>query len=52
VSDRRSWEQLQFIARHFGVPIRGVDTRDWDDVERAVQSIIKSSRASGGAFKD
>ncbi|KAI9884545.1 MAG: RNA helicase required for poly(A+) mRNA export [Watsoniomyces obsoletus] len=45
VYDKKSWSQLQEIARYFGVPIQGVDTKDWDEVERAVQSIIKSSRA-------
>ncbi len=45
VYDKKSWSQLQEIAQYFGVPIQGVDTKDWDEVERAVQSIIKSSRA-------
>ncbi len=45
VYDKKSYSQLQQIAAYFGVPIKGVDTRDWDGVEDQIRKVIKSSRA-------
>lgn len=45
VHDKRSWRQLEEIARYFSVPVTRVDTSDWDEVEASVKKVIKSSRA-------
>ncbi|KAI9830876.1 MAG: RNA helicase required for poly(A+) mRNA export [Phylliscum demangeonii] len=45
VYDQRSWSLLQTIGQYFNVPITRVETSDWDEVEKAVQRVIKSSRA-------
>lgn len=45
MSDKRSYNQLDAIQRYFKVSIARVNTNDWDEVERAVQRVIKSSRA-------
>lgn len=50
VANKKDWEYLQVIQNFFQTEIQRVDTRDWDEVEEVVQSIIKSSR-SGTNFK-
>ncbi|MCJ1349610.1 RNA helicase required for poly(A+) mRNA export [Peltigera leucophlebia] len=42
--NQRTWEQLKEIGDYFGCQLTGVDTSDWDAVEKAVKAIIKSSR--------
>lgn len=44
VHDRRSWQQFQDICKHFDIEPTKLDTDDWDNVERVVKQIIKSSR--------
>jgi len=50
VSDRRSWQQFQDICTTLQIQPTKLDTDDWDNVERVVKQIIKSSRNanSGG----
>jgi ATP-dependent RNA helicase DDX19/DBP5 len=45
VHDKRSWQQMSDISKHFGVDILPVETDDWDHVEEVVTKVIKSSRA-------
>lgn len=52
VHDRRSWSQFEEICNTLHIQPTKLDTGDWDNVERVVKQIIKSSRnanASGGA---
>ncbi|CAK4032080.1 ATP-dependent RNA helicase dbp5 [Lecanosticta acicola] len=44
VHDRRSWQQLMTICKHFGVEPTKLDTSDWDAVERMLKQIMKNSR--------
>ena len=45
VFDRRSFEALSEIARHYGIDLVQPDADDWDKTEEIVKNIIKSSRA-------
>ena len=45
VYDKASWRQLAEIQEYFGVEMTRVDTHDWDEVEKTVKRVIKSSRA-------
>ncbi|KAI5310591.1 RNA helicase required for poly(A+) mRNA export [Ascosphaera atra] len=45
VASKNDWELLQGIANYFQVEIQRVDSREWDDVEKVVKQVIKSSRA-------
>ena len=45
VYDKRSWQQLVEIQDYFGVEMTRIDTADWDEVEKTVKRVIKSSRA-------
>lgn len=45
VYDKASWRQLVEIQDYFGVEMIRVDTGDWDEVEKTVKRVIKSSRA-------
>ncbi|KAI9842924.1 MAG: RNA helicase required for poly(A+) mRNA export [Sclerophora amabilis] len=45
VHDKRSWKQLADIQKFFKVDMFRVDTNDWDEVEKVVKRVIKSSRA-------
>ncbi|KAI9891526.1 MAG: RNA helicase required for poly(A+) mRNA export [Vezdaea aestivalis] len=45
IYDRDSWSQLNEIIKYFNTPMKRVDTRDWDEVERIVKQVIKSGRA-------
>jgi ATP-dependent RNA helicase DDX19/DBP5 len=44
VHDRKSWQDLMAICKHFGVEPTKLDTSDWDEVERLLKSIMKNSR--------
>lgn len=44
VHDRRSWSLFQDICVQLGIQPTKLDTEDWDNVERVVKQIIKSSR--------
>ena len=44
VHDRRSWENLMKICKHFQVEPTKLDTSDWDEVERLLKSVMKNSR--------
>ncbi|GAM87788.1 hypothetical protein ANO11243_058160 [Dothideomycetidae sp. 11243] len=52
VHDRRSWTQFQQICVQLGIQPTKLDTDDWDNVERVVKQIIKSSRNKGPAGQD
>lgn len=45
VYDRRSFEALTTIASHFGIDLIQLSPDDWDETEKQVQDVIKSSRA-------
>jgi len=45
VASRDEWQMLQDIKNYFQTEIMRVDSRDWDEVEVVVKSIIRSSRA-------
>ncbi|KAI8140699.1 P-loop containing nucleoside triphosphate hydrolase protein [Fennellomyces sp. T-0311] len=40
VHDRRSWEHMRAIEEHFNRPITRVQTDDWEEVERALKSVL------------
>lgn len=44
VHDRRSWQMFQAICVQLEISPTKLDTEDWDNVERVVKQIIKSSR--------
>lgn len=44
VHDRKSWQSLMAICKHFGVEPTKLDTSDWDEVERNIKAIMKNSR--------
>ncbi|KAI5290956.1 RNA helicase required for poly(A+) mRNA export [Ascosphaera aggregata] len=45
VANKEDWDLLQGIANYFQCEIQRVDSHDWDDVEKVVKQVIKSSRA-------
>lgn len=45
VFDKRSYEALKAIADHYQIDLIRLDHEDWDECERQVQRVIKSSRA-------
>ncbi|OQO06697.1 hypothetical protein B0A48_08484 [Cryoendolithus antarcticus] len=47
VHDRRSWEMLQEIGRHFGIEPTRLDTSDWDAVEKMLKGVMKNARNAG-----
>jgi len=53
VHDRKSWEMLMAICKHFQVEPTKLDTSDWDNVEKMLKLIMKNSRnavsSEGGA---
>lgn len=49
VHDRRSWSLFQQICTTLGIQPTKLDTNDWDNVERVVKQIIKSSRNPGAS---
>ena len=44
VHDRRSWENLMAICRHFQVEPTKLDTGDWDSVEKMLKQIMRNAR--------
>lgn len=52
VYDKRSFEMLLAIVRHFGCEPEKLATDDWDAVEEKIKSVIKSSRAGGNMRMD
>ena len=53
VHDRKSWENLMAICKHFQVEPTKLDTGDWDEVEKMLKMVMKNARnataSSGGA---
>ncbi|KAI5300842.1 RNA helicase required for poly(A+) mRNA export [Ascosphaera pollenicola] len=45
VANKTDWDLLQGIANYFQCEIQRVDSKDWDEVEKVVKKVIKSSRA-------
>jgi ATP-dependent RNA helicase DDX19/DBP5 len=45
VFDRKSFQALDFIAKHYGIDLVRLDQDDWDKTEEIVKNVIKSSRA-------
>jgi ATP-dependent RNA helicase DDX19/DBP5 len=50
VFDRKSYMALQAISQHYGIELIRLDAEDWDQTEKIVKNVIKSSRA-GTNFK-
>ncbi|KAF1823445.1 P-loop containing nucleoside triphosphate hydrolase protein [Dissoconium aciculare CBS 342.82] len=46
VHDRKSWQALMAICKHFGVEPTKLDTSDWDDVEKLLKNIMRNARAA------
>ncbi|EGP92400.1 unnamed protein product [Zymoseptoria tritici ST99CH_1A5] len=44
VHDRRSWQALMAICKHFSVEPTKLDTTDWDNVEKLLKQVMKNSR--------
>ncbi|KAF2199476.1 DEAD-domain-containing protein [Delitschia confertaspora ATCC 74209] len=51
VHDRKSWQALKEIAEYFKMDLVSVDISDWDNVEKMVNKIVKSS-AAGKSTKE
>lgn len=49
VHNKRSWEQLMEICKHFGVEPKKLDTSDWDAVERDMKRVMKNARNAASA---
>lgn len=47
VSSKEEWQMLMNISKYYNTNIEGLDTRDWDEVERIMKKIIKNPRARG-----
>lgn len=50
VHDRKSWQGLMAICKHFGVEPTKLDTNDWDEVEHKIKTIMRNSRNAVGDF--
>ena len=46
VHDKRSWQNLMDICKHFQVEPTKLETNDWDEVERMLKAIMTNSRNS------
>lgn len=44
VHDRKSWQQLMSICKHFQVEPTRLDTSDWDNVEKMLKTVMHNSR--------
>ena len=44
VHDRKSWQQLMDICKHFQVEPTKLDTSDWDEVEKMLKMIMRNAR--------
>ena len=49
VHDQQSWAAFRAICEELHINPTKLDTEDWDEVERVVKSIIKSSRNTKSA---
>ena len=45
VYDHKSYNALTEIATHYGIDLIQLSPEDWDQTEKKVQEVIKSSRA-------
>ena len=45
VFDRKSFMALEQIGQHYGIDLVKLDQDDWDETEKTIHRIIKSSRA-------
>lgn len=45
VFDKKSYQALLQIARHFGIDLVRLDKDDWEETEAIVKRVIRSSRA-------
>ena len=45
VFDRQSFNALDTIARHYGIELIRLEADNWENTERTVKGVIKSSRA-------
>jgi ATP-dependent RNA helicase DDX19/DBP5 len=45
VFDRKSFQALSEIAKHYNIDLVRLDQNDWDKTEEIVKNVIKSSRA-------
>jgi ATP-dependent RNA helicase DDX19/DBP5 len=45
VFDRKSYQALEFIAKHYTIDLVKLDQDDWDGTEMTIHQVIKSSRA-------
>jgi ATP-dependent RNA helicase DDX19/DBP5 len=52
VHDRKSWQALMAICKHFGVEPTKLDTSDWDEVEKLLKNIMRNARAAVDISKD
>lgn len=50
VHDRKSWQGLMAICKHFGVEPTKLDASDWDEVEHTLKTIMRNSRNAVGDF--
>ena len=44
VHDKRSWNHLMEICKHFGTEPTRLDTSDWEAVEKMLKNVMKNSR--------
>ncbi len=44
VHDKRSWQNLMDICKHFGTEPMKLDTSDWDNVEKMLKMVMKNTR--------
>lgn len=44
VHDRKSWQQLMDICKHFQVEPTKLDTSDWDEVEKMLKLVMRNAR--------
>ncbi|KAK4217137.1 ATP-dependent RNA helicase DBP5 [Rhypophila decipiens] len=45
VYDKRSYQALTYISNYYGIDLVQLSPDDWDETERKVQDVLKSSRA-------
>ncbi len=45
MSGQRDYRMLRQIEDYFGVKMQGLDPTDWDEVEKRLKTVLKSTRA-------
>lgn len=45
VSSQEEWKMLMDIQKYFDTHIEGIETRDWDAVEKIIKKTIKNPRS-------